>query len=432
MDKILLIIKREYWVNVRQKSFIIMTILAPFLMVLFTAVVVYIGLANRSEKNIAVIDESTIFTTQLHNERNLKFQFFEPKDEPRLMDSVLHAKEGDYTLIHIPKPKDSLFSNFDKDITIMVSNDLDQQTKGYLSGKFKEIIEQKKREQLGISKEKLQQSVSNINFNILNISNNEDEGNSSEIKLVLGSTLAYLVFMFIMIYGVRVMRSVIEEKNSRIIEVIISSVKPMQLMIGKIIGIALVALTQFVIWIVLFLSLSVIYQKFIAQPIPADAMKMPNADRANEIAETIDILFHLNFPFIIVTFLLFFCIGYLLFSAIFAAIGSAVDNETETQQFTMIGILPLMIGGYGSFTSIMTNPDGNILAFLSMFPLTSPVSMVIRSPYNVPIWQWLVSIILLIITTIGMIYLASKIYRVGILMHGKKASFKEIYKWMRY
>ncbi|MFV0530106.1 MAG: ABC transporter permease [Flavobacteriales bacterium] len=433
MDKIFLIIKREYLVNVKKKSFLIMTFLAPFLTVLFLAVVVYIGQANNMKKNIAVIDESGLFQNKLHNTEYLAFDFFDSKEAMNLKDSVFNTETVNL-LIEIPSAKDSLFSNLDQEISLIVKNDVDIHTKEYLTKTFREILEEKRLEVLGISPDHLQQSKSKINFNILSLASNQT-GDASLIKLSLASGLAYVVFMFIMIYGVRVMRSVIEEKNSRVVEVIVSSVKPMQLMIGKILGIALVALTQFVIWIALTLFLMLIYQSLTlnniesVQTLQEGINKIPNPDSLNQI---IEVLFHLNYPFIIVTFLVFFTLGYLFFSSFFAAIGSAVDNETETQQFTFLAIAPLMIGGYGSFTSLMTNPEGHVLAVLSVFPMTSPVAMVIRSPYEVPVWQWILAIVLLAGATVGMIYIAAKIYRTGILMYGKKASFKELYKWLKY
>ncbi|APD06439.1 uncharacterized protein UJ101_00908 [Flavobacteriaceae bacterium UJ101] len=433
MDKVFLIIKREYLVNVKKKSFLIMTLLAPFLMVLFLAVVVYIGQANNTEKKIAVIDESGLFQNKLKNTQDLSFHFFNPKESMNLKDSVFNT-ETINLLIEIPYAKDSLFSNLDHEISLIVKNDVDIHTKEYLTKTFRDVLEEKRLEVLGISPDHLAQSKSKVDFNVLSLSSNQ-RGDASLIKLSLASGLAYIVFMFIMIYGVRVMRSVIEEKNSRVVEVIISSVKPMQLMIGKIVGTALVALTQFVIWIALTLFLMTIYQTFTMNDIESIQTfqqgmdKIPNPDNLNQ---TIEVLFNLNYPFIIATFLLFFTLGYLFFSSFFAAIGSAVDNETETQQFTFLAIAPLMIGGYGSFTSLMTNPEGNILAALSIFPMTSPVAMVIRSPYEVPVWQWILAIVLLVGATVGMIYIAAKIYRTGILMYGKKASFKEIYKWLKY
>ncbi len=428
MDKILLIIKREYWANVKKRSFLVMTLLAPFLIVLFLAVVIYIGKANDSKKKIAIIDESGLFQEKLKSTPDWEFSFFSPYKSGSLKDSVFRTKSLD-VLIEIPAANDSLYTNLEKGVSLIVKNDLDINTQKSLTTVFRNIIENKRLKVLGISKQKLSYSKSNMSFNLLSLATNQ-KGGASAIKLSLASALAYIVFMFIMIYGVRVMRSVIEEKNSRVVEVIISSVKPIQLMIGKIIGTALTALTQFIIWIMLAFIFMGGYQAFETQKIGMQSFQ--HSMISDQVLRIVDILFSLNYPFIIATFLLFFTLGYLFFSSFFAAIGAAVDNETETQQFTLLAIMPLMIGGYGSFTSLMTNPNGNILALLSIFPMTSPVAMVIRSPYEVPVWQWLLAVFILLVSTIGMIYLAAKIYRTGILMYGKKASFKEIYRWLKY
>jgi len=418
MNKILLIIKREYWANVKKRSFLVMTLLAPFLILLFLAVVIYIGKANNSKKKIAIIDESGLFKGKLKSTPDWKFSFFSPQKSGALKDSVFRTKSLD-VLIEIPAANDSLYTNLEKGVSLIVKNDLDINTQKSLTAVFRNIIENKRLQVLGISKQKLAYSKSNMNFNLLSLATHQ-KGDTSAIKLSLASALAYIVFTFIMIYGVRVMRSVIEEKNSRVVEVIISSVKPIQLMIGKIIGTALTALTQFIIWIMLAFILMIGMQS------------LQHSMISEQVLRIVDILFSLNYPFIIATFLLFFTLGYLFFSSFFAAIGAAVDNETETQQFTLLAIMPLMIGGYGSFTSLMTNPGGNVLAALSIFPMTSPVAMVIRSPYEVPIWQWLLALLILLVSTLGMIYLAAKIYRTGILMYGKKATFKEIYRWLKY
>ncbi len=425
MDKVFLILKREYLVNIKKKSFLVMTLLAPFLMVLFIMVLICIEQVNNIEKKVAIIDESGLFEHELINTKDLQFNFYNSKQSIELKDSLFNSEFIDM-LIEVPSPSDALYSNLDNEISIIVKNDIDVETKEYLNKSFSSIIEGKRLEALGISSERLEKVKSKLDFNILSLSTSQI-GDVSELKLSIASGLAYIVFMFIMIYGVRVMRSVIEEKNSRVIEVVISSVKPIQLMIGKIIGNALVALTQFVIWIGLTLSLMKIFEI-----ITGDKNRLIASNSINDLSRVNEILLTLNIPFIIVTFLLFFVLGYLFFSSFFAAIGSAVDNETETQQFTFLAVAPLMVGGYGSFISLISNPDGNVLAALSMFPMTSPVAMVIRSPYEVPMWQWFLAIILLIIATIFMIFVAAKIYRVGILMYGKKASFKEVYKWLRY
>ena len=232
------------------------------------------------------------------------------------------------------------------------------------------------------------------------------------------------------------MRSVIEEKNNRVVEIIISSVKPFNLMVGKILGTTLVALTQFIIWIGIILLAMLFVPSVMESALPtAEMAQSSNAGVENSlndsINEVIDTLFSLNFPLIIIAFLIYFFFGYLLYSSFFAAIGASVDNETETQQFMWVGLMPLMLGVYGAI-SIIENPDGPVGFWMSMVPFTSPVAMMARISYGVPLWELLLSIAILIISVIAMIWFAAKIYRVGILMYGKKPSFREWMKWVRY
>jgi ABC-2 type transport system permease protein len=236
--------------------------------------------------------------------------------------------------------------------------------------------------------------------------------------------------MFIIMYGVRVMRSVLEEKNNRVVEIIISSVKPFELMLGKILGVTLVALTQFSIWILMSVIGAIFLNTGFATLQENFSSAGSNFDVLQIATQVSHHLLELNFPLIITVFVLYFLLGYLFYSSIYAAVGSAVDNETETQQFTLFAILPLMLGMYGSF-SIMNNPDGPMGFWLSIIPFTSPVAMIARIPFGVPIWQIALSIGLLVLTTIGMVFLAGKVYRVGILMYGNKATMKEIWKWIR-
>ena len=231
------------------------------------------------------------------------------------------------------------------------------------------------------------------------------------------------------------MRGVMEEKVSRIAEVIVSSVKPFELMMGKIIGVTLVALTQFAIWITMTILGAIFFNRGFASNIPPNLAKQQEVpiEKLNikgVFAEVSHSLLDLNFGLIIFVFVVFFLLGYIFYSSMYAAIGSAVDNETETQQFTIFGVLPLMLGMYGSF-GIMNNPEGPMAFWLSIIPLTSPVAMIARIPFGVPIWQIALSVFLLAISTLAMVYVAAKIYRVGILMYGNKATFKELWKWIR-
>ena len=216
------------------------------------------------------------------------------------------------------------------------------------------------------------------------------------------------------------MRSVLEEKNNRVVEILISSVKPFELMMGKILGVTGVALVQFGVWVVMIF----------ASVMTLGSSNVGMAGGAAEVQMVLSALSQINYGLILFVFVIYFLLGYLFYSAMYAAIGSAVDNETETQQFTLFAILPMMLGFYGSIT-IMNNPDGPMSFWLSMIPFTSPIAMLARIPFDVPVWELVLSIVILLVSTLGMVFIASKIYRVGILMYGNKVTLKELWKWMK-
>ena len=249
----------------------------------------------------------------------------------------------------------------------------------------------------------------------------------------------YLIMMFILIYGAMVMRSVIEEKTSRIIEVIISSVKPFQLMLGKILGTAAAGLTQFIIWGILMVLIFIGSSYFFGVDLSSNgvggqqmAMEQMNQMAQNETQLVFTELMNLPLVSTFIYFILYFLLGYLLYSSLYAAIGAAVDNETDTQQFMLPIMLPLMLGVYIGFATVINDPHGTIATIFSMIPFTSPIVMLMRIPFGVPWWQIMISLFLLIITFLGVVWVAAKVYRVGILMYGKKINYKELIKWMRY
>ncbi|MEG1376436.1 MAG: ABC transporter permease, partial [Myroides sp.] len=255
----------------------------------------------------------------------------------------------------------------------------------------------------------------------------------NEMKVVVGSVFGYLIMMFIIIYGNMVMRSVIEEKTSRIIEIIISSIKPIQLMMGKIIGTTLAGILQFIIWAVIGMILLVI-----ANLVFGLNTSTPTTEMAMEASKLADIQVYfaefLKLPLfsMAVYFLIYFIGGYFLYSSLYAAIGAAVDNETDTQQFMFPVIMPLMLGVYIGFFTVMNEPHGNVATIFSMIPFTSPIVMLMRIPFGVPFYEIALSIALLFATFIAIVWVAAKIYRVGILMYGKKPTWKELIKWLKY
>ncbi|KPE49821.1 ABC transporter permease [Chryseobacterium indologenes] len=435
MNNIFLITKREFLTQVKKKSFIILTLLAPLLLVAFGAVIGLMFKANESHSVIEVVDKSGLFKDQLKSNDKLNYVFVSTADEKSKINNLKDNESLDGILI-LPALNGQNYDELQNSSRLVVNSKIGFDTKQKIVSDITDVIKKEKIKQLGIQETQLNDLDKGFTLKTINVSENnkEDSDLAFGVKSGLSILLMYVTFMFIIIYGVRVMRSVLEEKNNRVVEIIISSVKPFELMMGKILGVTLVALTQFVIWI----TMSVIGALILNTGFSSLQKNLPGG--SEEVASKLDIaqiatqvshsLLELNFPLIIFVFIVFFLLGYIFYSSIYAAIGSAVDNETETQQFTLFAILPLSLGMYGSF-SLMNNPDGPLGFWLSIIPFTSPVAMIARIPFGVPAWQIALSIVLLLGTTIFMIFLAGKIYRVGILMYGNKATLKEIWKWIK-
>ncbi|MCZ4244428.1 ABC transporter permease [Pedobacter punctiformis] len=443
MNKILLIIQREYLSRVKKKSFIIMTFLTPLIIAGFYGLIIYFsikGIADKSDK-IAVINENKTLTEKLVSNKNLTFIY---KD-----DSFEHLKKNlsesgfDY-ILYLPD------FNIDtpKGIQLIGTKQAGLSLDGKISDAIEDLIRDYKLKKSGISQEDLDHLKSTVSIDVKKINDTGKEENSSAgASTVIGFIAGVLMFMFIMLYGVQVMRGVIEEKTSRIIEVIISSVKPFQLMMGKIIGIAMVGLTQFLLWIILTISISTLavslfIDKEDVKSIAASSSQVSAVSPASQAQITAmnsgpmgDVqksLEGLDFGKIITVFIFYFLGGYLFYSALYAAIGSAVDSETETQQFMMPVMMPLLLSYALSLSVVNNDPYGPLAFWLSMIPFTSPIAMVVRLPYGVPTWELILSMGILIVGFVGTVWFASRIYRVGILMYGKKASFKEMVKWFWY
>lgn len=446
MNKLPLIIRREYLAKVRNKSFVIMTFLSPILMVAMVVLIAYLTKLNDSEKRvIAVFNESDFFSNEFITTESTSYVNFTDIDLKAAKDSTTSL--GYYGLLHIPNASDlervaeqTFFYSKDAPSASILSS---------LESVFEERLRQRRLVQLGVSTKDFAEMGDSYEINISTFAGEQNLKGVNEAKAFIGLAFGYLIMMFIIIYGGFVMRSVIEEKTSRIIEVIISSVKPFQLMMGKIIGTALAGLTQFIIWIlsagILFI---VAFAVFDIDPAVVnsgpDLASTMGGEVANSLPNDTELaegylkeFFKLPLALLLISFVIYFILGYLIYSSIYAAIGAAVDNETDTQQFIFPIIMPLMLAVYVGFFSVFSNPHGPIAVGFSLFPLTSPIVMLMRLPGGlgeggVPIWQFVTSIVLLIGTFIGIVWLAAKIYRVGILMYGKKPTYKELFKWLRY
>jgi ABC-2 type transport system permease protein len=442
MKKIRFIILREYLTRVKKRSFIVMTILGPLLMASIWIIPYYLTTLDDDLKIISVLDQSGLYVNKIPADDNLKFV----PANANLEEAKANMIANDYyALLYIPLPQVNLPSS-----AILYSDgQLSLDVKNYIRNTMKRILEDEKLRLEGIDSEVLQSIKTNIYVSSITIDGSGNEKESSEeIKMVIGLFSAILIYFFIFLFGSQVMRGVIEEKTSRVVEIIVSSVKPFQLMMGKIIGIALVGLTQFLLWVVLTTVLVTSFQIAYSdefnkvKPMPSYSSEglFPEQGELQEEAVAFDnesanfmikSLLSINFPLIIGAFIFFFLGGYLLYAALFAAIGSAVDSEADTQQFMFPVTIPLILSIVMA-QFIINDPGGQVAFWFSIFPLTSPIIMMIRIPYGVQEWELLLSGVLLIAGFVVATWMAGRIYRTGILMYGKKVNYKELWKWFFY
>ena len=418
MKNIILIAKREFFTQVKKKSFIILTLLTPLLIIVFGGVVSLMFQANETQMQISVIDKSGLFKDKLKSDENIRYIFSSEETEKSLIKALETTGEMNGVMI-IPKKE---IHELENSIEILTNKNLSNEARRNIAGNISEIIKAEKINALGISTAQIEDLNKGVNLHVVNVLEKEKKQDSFlvGVKSGLSMFLMYCVFTFIMMYGIRVMRSVLEEKNNRVVEILISSVKPFELMMGKILGVTGVALVQFGVWVVMIF----------ASVMTLGSSNIGMVSGVAEVQMVLSALSQVNYGLILFVFVIYFLLGYLFYSAMYAAIGSAVDNETETQQFTLFAILPMMLGFYGSIT-IMNNPDGPMSFWLSMIPFTSPIAMLARIPFDVPVWELVLSIGILLVSTLGMVFIASKIYRVGILMYGNKVTLKELWKWLK-
>ena len=431
MNKIILIIKREYLTRVKKKSFVIMTLLGPLLMAGLMVVPIWLATKDKDLQLIEVVDETKAFINQFENTKELEF-----KHEFRsIADAKADLYDSKYTSILYIKKTDN-----EPIVEMYYKKQPGFKTLMRIEKTLEEVTRSIKiQTKFGVPKQEYAKIQPDINVIPISI-NKEGNEKAENVGLItaFGFGGAILIYFFIFMFGVQVMRGVIEEKTSRIVEIIISSVKPFQLMMGKIAGIALVGLTQFLLWVVLTGALSMIITSLMGvdlsevnsptQEIMKEA-NMPSLSgyTLNDIFKSLETI---PLTQIFVSFLFYFLAGYLLYGALFAAIGSAVDSEADTQQFMLPITIPLIFS-FLVAQVVMDDPDGTLAFWLSMVPLTSPVIMMVRIPFGgVETWELLLSMILLIAGFIGTTWVAGKIYRTGILMYGKKVTYKELWKWL--
>ena len=432
MSVLPLIIRREYMARVRNKSFLIMTFLSPIIMVGMIFLISYLTQLNSDDKRtIVLVDESGLFASDFTNTD--KTTYINLSEQGLDFVRKLAIEEDYYGVLYIPADRASL----DKTVKFYGEETPNFELVGDIERKISRTLTNTNLKNNGVDLGVLESSKITIDLGIENYSGKQSSKMSSWIKAAFGGAAGYLLMMFIIIYGNMVMRSVIEEKTNRIIEVIISSVKPFQLMMGKILGTTLAGITQFGIWVILGGILLMVLQLVLGLDAQAANTAMSPemeaiASDPDKITQIYTEVLQLPILQLVVGFFVYFIGGYFLYSSIYAAIGAAVDSETDTQQFMLPIIMPLMLGIYVGFFAVIDNPHGTVATIFSIFPLTSPIVMLMRIPFDVPIWQLAVSIMLLIASFVCAVWFGAKIYRVGILMYGKKPTYKELFKWIKY
>lgn len=468
MDKILLVIKREYLSRVQKKSFIVMTILGPILMAALFIVPVLLTQMSDETKKVMILDETGWFLEKFENSDRFEFQNIYTDLETAKKSLT---EQGGYALLYIPKPDVAIPSSAMIYSKKQVSVDLKSHINNVMTKEVEhqklsaEIFKEINKNNPGAldihgdsltpesikSGEIFKNIKTDISLTSIQIKEEGKEQKSfAEASMGVGMFAGILIYFFIFLFGSQVMRGVIEEKTSRIVEVIVSSVKPFQLMMGKIVGVALVGLTQFLLWVVLTLLIVTVFQASMPEtmkksqdtevfsqgnrlPTGMENIQVPDEEEAPQgmMSVVTEALGTINYGVMLFSFLFYFLAGYLLYGAMFAAIGAAVDNETDTQQFMLPITIPLIFS-IVTAQLVINNPEGPIAFWLSIIPFTSPIIMMVRLPFGVPYWELFLSMGLLTISFIIAVWLAGRIYRTGILMYGKKVTYGELWKWLFY
>ncbi|WP_020401879.1 ABC transporter permease [Gracilimonas tropica] len=426
-QKIWLVLKREYLTRVKSKSFILVTALTPLAFVAFIAIIVFISISETEvEKQIGIHDETGVLVERLIELNQTRYLDVSSEPVDSLRSDVLDGDLDGFIVL-----TDSVLVQ-GKSPTLVHGGSGGISFISAIRGDLRDAVREAQLERANVSQEVRDIFETRTGLEAIKLTEEGEAEDNTIVASLLGFILGLMIFFGIFFYGAWLMRSVIEEKTNRVLEVIASSVKPIELMFGKLFGVLSIALTQFVIWIVLYSGISIAAAPIAGMIMEAQMNSIPGG--ASEAASTFDPSTLNNFvvePVIFVYFILFFLLGFLIYSAIFAAIGAAVETEQDSQQFMLPVGLPIF-AGYMLNTKVMEAPDSTLSTFVSLFPLTAPINMISRiASTSVPLWQIILSVILMIFTFLGTMWLAAKIYRVGILMYGKKPSFKELAKWVK-
>lgn len=437
MNKILLIIHREYITRVLKKSFWISSLLAPVLITAIYAIPIWLAMKDKEVKRVEVLDLSGLWKQSDLEDKEVEFVFTSGQEQEL---KISFSSKGYDAFVSIPA--DVL--NNPKGVHIYSAKNIGMS----LKESVEKVIQNKVRHELllkaGISTQIYEGTQVDIDSKTITVSTDGQETRSSSGgAMILAGIMGFVLYFTLLLYGSQVMNGVIEEKSSRIIEVIISSVKPYQLLLGKIIGVGLVGLTQFLLWIVLTIVLTQVTGRLYGEKLKNKVTQIKQTDSGKQstlsskseeespMEEVTKVLESTNIPMIIIAFLFYFFVGYMLYSSLFAAIGSAVESATEAQQFTFIVMIPIILS-FLMAQYTMQDPDSKVAFWASMIPFTSPINMMVRLPYGVPGWELILSMTLLVLGFLGCSWVSARIYRVGILMYGKKITWKELGKWLFY
>ncbi len=422
-----LIIKREFMARVRNRTFRVMTFLSPLLMVGMVSVIIGLRTLQKDQKTtIAYLDETHVLDDAFTNTTQIQFRNYNTFTLQKAKELV--TLEGLYALLYIPK--ESANPNSDTPIQFFTAATPDPIIIEAINNDIKAKFTKLNLSAIGIDPQKIEAQEAEITIAIQTFSGGVASETSDYVKMFFGGAAGYLLMMFIIIYGNMVMRSVIEEKTNRIIEIIISSVHPIQLMFGKIVGTSFAGITQFLIWLLFGGLLFQSVQWYFG---------LETTESLRYLSKDYEMLFTVfqdieNLPLATysIFFLLYFISGYFLYSSIYAAIGAAVDSETDAQQFRFPIMIPLMLAIYVGFFTVLQDPHSTVATIFSMVPLTSPVVMLMRIPFGVPWWEILISMLILLGSIAFTVWIAAKIYKVGILMYGKKPTYKDLFTWLKY
>ena len=433
MHKVLLVIQREYLARVKKKSFLIATVLTPLIFPAILAVFVWIAVEekeNQSLRVIEVVDETGLFFMESSE------QYAFSSSSKTLEEAKALVLEGErYGALYLPKmelssPQGIQFYGIENPSTALI---------GYLEAALKRKVEDLRLYAKGIDPAVLKEIRTQVKIQSLTLGEaGEEVITDATVNYALGFLAGILIYLFIFIYGNQIMQGVIEEKSTRIVEILVSSLRPFQLMMGKIVGIGAVGLTQFLIWVFLVGTLSTIVVGVLGMQMPQQqAMEMANPELmaatsgAGDLGGILHVIESIDFVRLIVAFIFYFLGGYLLYGALFAAVGAAVDAPSDAQQFMFPITIPLLVGYMSLFVFVLQDPYSSVSFWLSIVPLTSPIAMMGRISYGVPFWELVLSMGLLVLGFLGTTWMASKVYRIGILMHGTKPTYRTSLKWIR-